>query len=54
MKEILYCSKCDKFTLKETCTKNHKTASTKPARFSPQDKYGKYRRMAKNPSISSA
>jgi H/ACA ribonucleoprotein complex subunit 3 len=32
----------------ETCPKcGEKTNSTKPAKFSPEDKWGKYRRMAK-------
>ena len=47
MKEILYCSKCDKFTLKENCTCKNKTFSTKPARFSPEDKYGKWKKIYK-------
>ncbi len=47
-KKILYCKSCDVFTLKEKCPKcGAKTLSTQPAKFSPEDKYGKYRRMAK-------
>ena len=48
MLHILRCPKCKKFTLKEKCKKcGVKTLSVKPARFSVEDKYGKYRRMAK-------
>ncbi|MFH1638311.1 MAG: RNA-protein complex protein Nop10 [Candidatus Woesearchaeota archaeon] len=47
-KKILYCRDCDAFTLKDKCPKCGKGAlSTKPAKYSPEDKYGKYRRMAK-------
>jgi len=46
MKHILKCSKCEKYTLKETCCKV-KTISPKPAKFSPEDKYGNYRRAEK-------
>jgi H/ACA ribonucleoprotein complex subunit 3 len=45
--KILYCKKCDKYTLKETCSCGEKAITTKPAKFSPEDKYGKYRRIAK-------
>lgn len=46
MKRILKCSECGAFTMKqEHCGK--KTLSPKPAKYSPEDKYGKYRRIAK-------
>ena len=46
--EILYCSNCKGYTLKNTCKLcNNKTESPKPAKFSPLDKYGKYRRLYK-------
>ncbi|MBT4174431.1 ribosome biogenesis protein [archaeon] len=44
---ILYCKKCKKFTLKQTCSCGNKTEQPKPAKFSPEDKWGKYRRVAK-------
>jgi H/ACA ribonucleoprotein complex subunit 3 len=51
MKRIFKCPKCSTFTLKESCPKcNSKTENPKPARYSPQDKYGKYRRLAKQDS----
>lgn len=48
MKHIMKCSKCGNYTLKDTCGKcNGKSYEAKPAKYSPDDKYGKYRRMAK-------
>lgn len=48
MSEILYCPKCEEYTLEKLCKKcKTKTISKKPARFSPQDPYGKYRRELK-------
>ena len=45
--KILYCKKCEKFTLNETCSCGNETLAIKPAKFSPEDKWGKYRRIAK-------
>ena len=48
MKKILKCFKCSVYTMKEHRTKcNEKTINPRPAKFSPLDKYGKYRRLAK-------
>ncbi|UCD13870.1 MAG: RNA-protein complex protein Nop10 [Thermoplasmatales archaeon] len=48
MSEILYCRKCKSYTLDEMCNKcKEKTVVKKPARFSPQDRYGEYRRKLK-------
>ncbi len=45
-KEILKCIICDNYTLQsEHC--NQKTISIKPAKYSPLDKYGQYRRRFK-------
>jgi len=47
--KISKCNKCNIYTLKPECPKcKAKTISIKPAKFSPEDKYGKYRRKAKN------
>ncbi len=47
-KEILKCQKCNSYTLKDHCPKcDGKTISPKPAKFSPEDKFGKYRRAYK-------
>jgi H/ACA ribonucleoprotein complex subunit 3 len=43
--KILKCTACGRYTLKEICTLCGAPAIiTKPARFSPDDPYGKYRR----------
>ena len=45
---ILYCKSCKKYTLKEVCKVCKKTTvTTKPAKFSVDDKWGKYRRKWK-------
>ncbi|MDP3728219.1 MAG: nucleolar RNA-binding Nop10p family protein [bacterium] len=44
---ILYCSHCKKYTLKEICSCGNKTTTTKPAKFSVDDKWGHYRREFK-------
>jgi H/ACA ribonucleoprotein complex subunit 3 len=48
MSEIFYCKHCHRYTLHLICDNcKEKTVSNKPARFSPQDHYGKYRRELK-------
>lgn len=45
-KHILKCRVCKEYTMKEEhCGK--KTISPQPMKYSPEDKYGKYRRQAK-------
>jgi H/ACA ribonucleoprotein complex subunit 3 len=47
-REILKCPECDSFTIKKECDMcKVKTESPKPAKYSPEDKYGKYRRKYK-------
>lgn len=46
--QLRKCVKCNKFTLKDKCLKcNNETISAHPAKFSPDDKYLKYRIMNK-------
>jgi len=46
--KIRKCLLCGIYTLKEECpTCKSKTIVAKPARFSPQDPYGRYRRRMK-------
>lgn len=48
MSQILYCKKCKSYMLDEICNRcKEKTIVKEPARFSPQDRYGKYRRKLK-------
>ncbi|MCD6513216.1 MAG: RNA-protein complex protein Nop10 [Thermoplasmata archaeon] len=47
-----YCIKCRRYTLKDICPVcGEKAVKREPPRFSPQDRYGKYRRMLKRRSL---
>ncbi len=46
MKHIVFCQECATYTMKEEHCKK-KTVSVKPPKYSPDDKYAKYRRKAK-------
>jgi H/ACA ribonucleoprotein complex subunit 3 len=49
---ILKCPKCSTYTLSESCPKCGTTALPPiPAKYSPEDQYGKYRREAKKESL---
>jgi len=46
--EILLCNSCHQYTLEKKCAKCDSPAVTpKPAKYSPEDKYGEYRRRYK-------
>ncbi len=47
MRHILKCSSCGKYTLSEACECGGKAVENKPPKYSPEDKYGAYRRKAK-------
>ncbi|MBD3310550.1 RNA-protein complex protein Nop10 [Candidatus Woesearchaeota archaeon] len=48
MKHILRCTGCGQYTMKETCPAcKNPAVSPKPPKYSPEDKYGSYRRKAK-------
>ncbi|MBD3361907.1 RNA-protein complex protein Nop10 [Candidatus Woesearchaeota archaeon] len=47
MKKILKCANCGEYTLKENCSCGGTAVIIKPPKYSPEDKYGKYRRKAK-------
>ena len=52
MKHILRCKGCGAYTLKETCPECNKEAvKPVPPKYSPVDKYGKYRRKVKLQSL---
>lgn len=43
-----YCAKCDDYTLQDTCPKCKGAAKPNvPAKYSPEDHYGEYRRKLK-------
>lgn len=45
------CPECKTYTMEDACKKcSAKTKFPGPPSFSPEDKYGKYRRMAKSES----
>jgi len=46
--QLRKCKKCNKYSLKESCSAcNEKTVSVHPAKFSPDDKYMRYRILNK-------
>jgi H/ACA ribonucleoprotein complex subunit 3 len=47
MKHILKCGECGTYTLKEECSCGGKAVTSKPPKYSPEDKYAGYRRTAK-------
>ncbi|MBD3158712.1 MAG: RNA-protein complex protein Nop10 [Candidatus Lokiarchaeota archaeon] len=54
MTHLFKCKKCSRYTLdSETCPHcGGDVGNPHPARYSPQDKYGEYRRAAKRKSKS--
>ena len=45
---IMKCASCGSYTLAQKCQKcGGRTVHAQPPKFSPEDKYGKYRRMMK-------
>jgi H/ACA ribonucleoprotein complex subunit 3 len=47
-KKILQCPKCSTYTMKDKCPNcGTSTVQPKPAKWSPEDKYGDLRRKAK-------
>ena len=45
---ILRCMKCNKYTMRQACPHcGEKTIPQIPAKYSPEDPYGRYRREAK-------
>lgn len=48
MKKIRKCESCNIYTLAETCDScGAKTINPAPPKYSPEDKYGEYRRKQK-------
>ena len=50
---LLKCPSCGSYGLKDLCVCGTQRVSPKPAKYSPEDKYGKYRRAAKKAEASS-
>jgi H/ACA ribonucleoprotein complex subunit 3 len=52
MKHILKCNACGIYSLKEECKNCGGIAVIpKPPKYSPEDKYSKYRRIVKEPAL---
>jgi len=52
LKKIYKCRKCGVYTLKQSCPQcKGDVFDPKPAKFSPEDKYGFYRRLAKEDEL---
>ena len=52
MKHILGCTQCGEYTIRGTCSKcKVETVNPKPAKYSPDDRMGKYRREAKKEEL---
>ena len=51
MKHILKCEKCKLYTLVKECSCGGVAVTPRPAKFSPEDPYGKYRRIAKKEAM---
>ena len=47
MKRMLRCTACSRYALKSRCGCGGAALSPRPAKFSPEDAYGGYRRRAK-------
>ena len=48
MEKLKKCARCDLYTMKDNCPKCGETTRTAhPPKFSPEDRYGAYRRRAK-------
>ncbi|MGV8150657.1 MAG: nucleolar RNA-binding Nop10p family protein [Candidatus Woesearchaeota archaeon] len=48
MKHILRCPECESYGLKEECDCGGKRIECRPPKLNSEDKYGHYRRMAKD------
>lgn len=51
MEHILYCHSCNKFTMNLVCSCGTSAVTVRPAKYSPLDKYGDYRRKAKEAEL---
>ncbi|WP_319506636.1 RNA-protein complex protein Nop10 [uncultured Methanolobus sp.] len=50
--KIFKCRKCGRYTLETVCQQcGLSTVRPQPAKFSPKDPYGKYRRLARKEGI---
>ncbi len=50
-RHILKCTVCGSYTMNEKCRCGGKAVQVIPPKYSPEDKYAKYRREAKRPGL---
>jgi H/ACA ribonucleoprotein complex subunit 3 len=53
MRHIFRCGKCGAYTMKEKCGCGGKAETTKPPKYSPDDRFSEYRRKAKRSRLES-
>ena len=46
-RHILKCKKCNSYTMNDKCKCGGDAVNPKPPKYSPEDKFGEYRRKAK-------
>jgi H/ACA ribonucleoprotein complex subunit 3 len=46
-RHILKCSECKSYSMNEKCKCSGKAVNPRPPKYSPEDKFGAYRRKAK-------
>jgi len=46
-RHIFKCKKCNSYTMSDKCKCGGEAVNPKPPKYSPEDKFGKYRRKAK-------
>ncbi len=51
MRHILKCENCKKYLITQKCLCGGKAVNPKPQKYSPEDAYGKYRRIAKKEEL---
>ncbi len=51
MNHMLQCPSCGSYALHQQCSCGHQRKSPKPPKYSPQDKYGEYRRKIKQHAV---
>jgi rRNA maturation protein Nop10 len=53
MRSILWCDACSAYTMKDVHDCGKTSRNPKPAKWSPEDKYGRYRLEAKKDELKS-
>ncbi len=51
MRALLRCAKCGDYTINKLCSCGGEAVSVKPPKYSPEDKYGEYRRKVKRKEL---